>query len=70
MLTLRKIKRAAMPSTSHPNCSTFNFAQAHPKPTPLPHNSEDNKYSENLFAQFKIFIVILQYKYKVKDGQV
>ncbi len=27
--TLRKIKRAAMPTQADPNCSTFNFAQPH-----------------------------------------
>jgi len=47
MPTLRKIKRAAMPPTSHPNCSTFNFAQPHPKPTPAPYNSDDKNYTEN-----------------------
>jgi len=33
MPTLRKIKRAASRHTSQRFCSTFNFAQPHPKPT-------------------------------------
>jgi integrase/recombinase XerD len=36
MPTLRKIKRAASQHTSRRFCSTFNFAQPHPKPTHHP----------------------------------
>jgi len=36
MPTLRKIKRAASRHTSQRFCSTFNFAQPHPKPTHHP----------------------------------
>jgi hypothetical protein len=36
MPTLRKIKRAASRHTSQLFCSTFNFAQPHPKPTHHP----------------------------------
>jgi len=34
--TLRKIKRAVSLDTNQPFCSTFNFAQPHPKPTHHP----------------------------------
>jgi hypothetical protein len=36
MPTLRKIKRAASRNTGQRFCSTFNFAQLHPKPTHHP----------------------------------
>ena len=36
MPTLCKIKRAASRNTSQSFCSTFNFAQQHPKPTHHP----------------------------------
>ena len=36
MPILRKIKRAASRHTSQRFCSTFNFAQPHPKPTHHP----------------------------------
>jgi len=68
MPTLRKIKRGVLPTLKPTPNSTFNFAR-HTQAHPPPDNVDDCNHSGNLFAQFKIFIVILQYKYKDKDVQ-
>jgi hypothetical protein len=52
--TLRKIKRGASLPTSQRFCTTFNFAQPHPKPT---HHPDKPTNSNNLWNMKKIILL-------------